>query len=327
MYFRYVDDTFVIFQNEKESEEFLIRLNGLHSSLQFTFEKEKNNSLPFLNVHVKHTKGSYETKIYRKPTFTGQYLRWGSFTPIKRKASLVSTLVHRALKICSKSKLKEEINRIKEILLDNAYPEDFALKQISKKITQFSRPKRFGPDKCPVYLRVTYTGKVALTLERNLRIAVESYYGSVALRTVFVSRQMLPASRKDVLPVIQKSSVIYEYTCHCDSRYVGRTAQRLQDLIKQHVPKWLRQHTASQRVQPNRACKQKQPAPECDSAIGQHLLENDQCAANYNDDQFSILETACSLFYLSMLEVSYIKVRRPNLCKRKEFVFTLKLFK
>ena len=160
----FVDDTFVIFQNEKELEEFLIRLNGLHSSLQFTFEKEKNNSLPFLDVQVELTKGSYETKVYRKPTFTGQYLRWESFTTIKRKASLVSTLVHRALKICSKSKLKEEINRIKEILLDNGYPEDFVLKQMSKKITQFSRPKRFGPDKCPVCLRVTYTGKAALTL-------------------------------------------------------------------------------------------------------------------------------------------------------------------
>ena len=327
VYFRYVDDTFVIFQNEKETEEILIRLNGLHSSLQFTFEKEKNNSLPFLDVHVEHTKDSYETKVYRKPTFTGQYLRWESFTPIKRKASLVSTLVYCALKICSKSKLKEEINRIKEILLDNEYPEDFVLKQISKKITQFSPPKRFGPDKCPVYLRVTYTGKAALTLERNLRIAVENCYGSVALRTVFVSRQMLRASRKDVLPAIQKRSVIYEYKCHCDSRYVGRTAQRLQDRIKQHVPKWLRQHTASQRVQPNRACKRKQPTPECDSATGQHLLENDQCAVNHNDDQFSILDTARNPFHLSLLEASYIKVRRPNLCKQKEFVYTLKLFK
>ena len=52
--------------------------------------------------------------------------------------------VRSALKICSKSKLKE-INRIKEILLDNGYPEDFVLKHISKKITQFSCPKRFGP--------------------------------------------------------------------------------------------------------------------------------------------------------------------------------------
>ena len=149
----------------------------------------------------------------------------------------------------------------------------------------------------------------------------------MALRTVFVSRQMLPASRKDVLPAIQKSSVIYEYKRHCDSRYVGRTAQRLQDRIKQHVPKWLRQHTASQRVQPNRACERKQPTPECDSAIGQHSLENDQCAVNYNDDQFSILDTARSPFHRSLLEASYIKVRRPNLRKQKEFVYTLKLFK
>ena len=36
---------------------------------------------------------------------------------------------------------------------------------------------------------------------------------------------MLPASRKDVLPAIQKSSVIYEYKCHSECRYVGRTAQ------------------------------------------------------------------------------------------------------
>ena len=55
VYFRYVDDTFVIFQNEKESEEFLNKLNGPHSSLQFTFEKVKNNSLPFLDVHVENT--------------------------------------------------------------------------------------------------------------------------------------------------------------------------------------------------------------------------------------------------------------------------------
>ena len=160
---------------------------------------------------------------------------------MKRKTSLVLTLVHRALKICSESKLKEEINQIKKILLDNGYPKAFVLKLLSKKITQFSTPKRFGPDKCPVYLRVSYTGKTSLTLEKNVRTAVENCYGSVTVRTVFVSRQMLPASRKDVLPAHQKSSVIYEYKCHCDSRYVGRTYQRLHDCIKQHVPKWLRQ--------------------------------------------------------------------------------------
>ena len=81
------------------------RLNDFHSSLPFTLEK-KDNSLPFLDVHVDHKKVSYETKVNCKYTFTGQHLRWESFTPIKRKASLVSTLVHRSLKICFKNKLK-----------------------------------------------------------------------------------------------------------------------------------------------------------------------------------------------------------------------------
>ena len=39
--------------------------------------------------------------------------------------------------------------------------------------------------------------------------------------------------------------------------------------------------------------------PDCDSAIGQHLLENDQCAVNYNNKRFSILAKALSSFYLN----------------------------
>ena len=107
-------------------------------------------------------------------------------------------------------------------------------------------------------------------------------------------------SRKDVLPAIQKSFVIYEYKCHCDSRYVGRTSQRLQDRIKQHVPQWLRQQlTRPRRSQPHRSCKRTDTKPDCDSAIGQHLLDNDRCALNYDDKRFSILAAARSSFHLN----------------------------
>ena len=83
VYFRYVDDTCAIFRNDKGSEEFLSRLNNLHSSLRFTFE-EKNNSLFWLSM-LNALKTNYETSVYRKPTFTGQYLRWEFFSPMKRK--------------------------------------------------------------------------------------------------------------------------------------------------------------------------------------------------------------------------------------------------
>ena len=54
---------------------------------------------------------------------------------------------------CTKNKLKQEIDFIKKILLDNGYPEDIVLKHITKKTAQFSTAKPFGPEKCPVYLK------------------------------------------------------------------------------------------------------------------------------------------------------------------------------
>ena len=71
------------------------------------------------------------------------------------------------------------------------------------------------------------------------------------------SRQyFLVGSGEDVLPALQKSSVIYQFSCHCDSQYVGRTSQRLQDRIKQNVLKSIRSCSASQkRLLPARRCK------------------------------------------------------------------------
>ena len=54
---------------------------------------------------------------------------------------------------------------------------------------------------------------------------------------IFSTRRILPAIHKDVLPTFQQSNVVYEYLCHCDRRYLVRTSQRLQDRIRQHVPK------------------------------------------------------------------------------------------
>ena len=130
-------------------------------------------------------------------------------------------------------------------------------------------------------------------------------------------------ARKNVLPAIHKSFVIYEYKCHCDSRYVGRASQRLEDRIKQHVPQWLRQ----QLTHPHRSSKQTDTKPDCDSAIAPHLLDNDRCALNHDNKWFSILAAARSAFHLNLLETAYIKTRRPVLCRQKEFVYTLKLFR
>ena len=138
---------------------------------------------------------------------------------------------------------------------------------------------------------------------------------------------MLPSAKKDCVPTTQKSCVVYEFSCRCEARYVGRTTQRLADRIKQHVPSSIRKKSNTVREQPPRMCKKNNYKINCESAIGKHLIANLECAKTYTDDNFRIIRQARSSFHLSVLESVYIKTQYPVLCRQKEFVFSLGLFK
>ena len=75
-----------------------------------------------------------------------------------------------------------------------------------------------------------------------------------------------------------------------------------------------------------RSCKNNiRPQQFHESAIGQHLLDNAQCALHYSNEKFSILARGRSSFHLSALEATFIKSLNPFLCKQKEFVYSLKI--
>ena len=42
-----------------------------------------------------------------------------------------------------------------------------------------------------------------------------------------------------MLPSHHHSKVIYKFLCYCNSRYIGRTSQCLEEQIKQHVPRFI----------------------------------------------------------------------------------------
>ena len=153
------------------------------------------------------------TSVFRKPTFTGQYFRWDSFGPTKRKTNLIETLVHRALMICSKSKLQHELENISSILRNNGYPESIIQITISKKIALFNRKPKEGPQKCPVYLKLLWMGKISLNFKKQTKIAINRCYQAVEPRIIFTTRKILPAIHKNVLPTLQQSMVVYQYVC------------------------------------------------------------------------------------------------------------------
>ena len=134
----------------------------MHFALKFTFVKDENDQLPFLDVLMQKSNKRFFTFVFRKPTFTEQYFHWDSFGPTKRKTNLIETLVHRALMICSKSKLQHELENISSILWKFGYPESVIHITMSKKIALFNRQPKEEQQKCTVYLKLPWIGKFSL---------------------------------------------------------------------------------------------------------------------------------------------------------------------
>ena len=211
--------------------------------------------------------------------------------------------------ICSKSKQDPELGKIRSILLKNGYLEHAINSAFKQKLQQLNSNPIHIVKKCPVYLHIPWIGNVLMKFEKQITSAVRRCFFSVETRVIFNTRQLLPATKKDVLAPHHHSNVIYQFVYHYNSRYIGRTSQRLEEQIKQHIPRSIANPPASSNHQSfSCSCKANiRPQQFHESAIGQHLLDNARCALHYNNKKFSILARGRSSFYLSAFEATFIK--------------------
>ena len=313
-----MDDIFILTNDQKQADALFKSLSKLHPSLAFTMEEEVEKSLPYLDVLVERSNNSFVTSVYRKPTFDGQYIPWDSFCPMQRKINLISCFVHRALKICSASKLDDEIKTISSIFLHLGYPEFVIKRTIRITLERNSKPRPFGPAKCPVYLRLPFIGPITARFEKQLKSAVNNTFGSVRLRVVYQTKKPLSGIRKDYSPIQEMNNTIYYFKCHCDSEYIGRSSQRFHRRREQHIPSNIRDWIEG---------KRRKPSASYFTAIGSHLLDNPECAKHYSDQRFTILARGRNQFHLKILESLFIQTMKPELCKQKQFVYQTSLFK
>ena len=82
-------------------------------NIQFTYETESNNMLPFLDVLVIRKNNDIETTVYRKPNSNNVYLNWNSFSPKSWKRRTLRTVIKRAYVIClTTGLLQKELDHI-----------------------------------------------------------------------------------------------------------------------------------------------------------------------------------------------------------------------
>ena len=65
----------------------------------------------------------------------------------------------------------------------------------------------------------------SLKVENQISKDITSCFYAVKPRVVYGTRATLPSAKQDCIPTTQKSYVIYEFSCRCEARYIGHTAE------------------------------------------------------------------------------------------------------
>lgn len=129
LFFRYMDDGFLPWNNQYDIEIFKKLLNNMHPMITFTIEPSRlyNNQqyINFLDVTViLHPDGKIETDIYYKDTNTHDYLNYYSHHPIHIKNNIPYNLAKRIIVFVSNpDKMNFRLNEMKSWLLNCDYPE------------------------------------------------------------------------------------------------------------------------------------------------------------------------------------------------------------
>ena len=160
VWFRYIDDIFAIWTyGEDKFNDFMLYINSIHSSFQFTCNYSKE-CVQFLDVSVSvDNSGNITTDLYVKPTDTQQYLMATSCHPNHTKRSIPYSQALRILRICSsKESAKIRCTELVDCLVKRGYNKRKTNKQIERAFTNFSNPPTGHQSHTtrPVYFNVQF---------------------------------------------------------------------------------------------------------------------------------------------------------------------------
>ena len=311
IYKRYVDDIFCLFQNENEAMLFFEYLNNQHVNISFTFEKEIDGNLSFLDVLIKNTNDiKFETSIFRKKTFTGLLMNFLSFVPRMYKIALVKTLINRVYCICNTwAMFDKNCNELKKLLSKNLFPPKLIDEVIKNYLDKNHLENKQNSEKVDeetkincCYFKLPYLGEHSDFIAKKMKTLCQQFCKNTEIKlsfTMFKVGNMFSVKCKK--PEYLKAGVVYHFICAaCNSSYVGETSRYYKTRVREHLH------------------KKSQP-----SSIFKHLENNPQCRSKSDESCFKIIDTARTKFTLEVKEALHTLWIKPDITKQINLFATI----
>ena len=264
----YVDDSWGIWPGDWESFfQFIKVLESLWDTVKFTYSKEENGSLVFLDMVIKRHKGNMATEFSQKDTHSGTYLHYSSHCPIIIKINLIKNEARRIIQNCTfMVDSYKHLNNLRLHLLNSGYPLDFINTNISKIINEHYKPPKQKKDKEKLnyiikipFISEQFTRLVKGNIKKSGfsgRVVVESGISLKDLTRNIIYKPCSCLSCNVGVPCSLRNFV-YKANCQkCDEEYIGCSYRPAKARIGEHE--------ASVRNKNKR------------TTLGQHMVEHGQ---------------------------------------------------
>lgn len=225
IYCRFVDDIYT----DAKYEQLLKIKNSMeeHSVIKFTFELSQNNQLPFLDILTYYDTDKFTSSVYVKPTDAGICLNGRSECTDRYKEAVIVSYVKRAWTTCSSNEsFTSEISRVKQVLVNNGYPNtliDKTIKNFMNKIHPIAQTNNSNPgEKFSVFYKNQMNSaykideKVLKKIindnvkckKENSELQLVIYYNNMKTKNLVMNNNLSRNKRE-----LSQTNVIYEFQC------------------------------------------------------------------------------------------------------------------
>ena len=171
--------------------KFFDYLSFRHPKIKFTFEKENDGKLVFLDILLSN-ENNFCISVFRKKKWIGLYTNFTSFISFLHKIGLIKTSVHRAFKISSSwNFFDQEKQTIKNLLMKNLYPSYLIDKEIKKflekKFTTKENTNIAHNNKSVSYYKLLHIGSYSNSTKKTIYELCKTFYKNTIVKLLFSS--------------------------------------------------------------------------------------------------------------------------------------------
>ena len=217
----FVDDSHTRFQERSHTDKFLKIWNKQDPAIKYTVEFEDHkHSLNFLDISISSntTNRKYEFKVHQKDAITNIHIKPNSCIDPSITKSVFKGFLHRAHTICSEKFIKEEIQFLVNMFVENGHKRTF-LEVLVKDYNTKNKNNHNHND----------TNRKKIPWIPNIGPKIRKEFKKVNKDITFTSGKNLQSILCQNKPKLLPNSHpgMYQLDCSCNGRYIGESKKKV----------------------------------------------------------------------------------------------------